>query len=320
MSHGWRYLSLEEWEELTVNQWAALEADGTASPSIPSTDTADCTINCGPSCEWIFDRIKVLPQINGGTRVEWTIHPQFADAAPYTFQLQVGKTSNPYADDWKNVGSEVVDTYYLVDNSRQVYGKFQWTHYRVVLITSVGAYASKPQHAYGNLAKRDWLRAREIVRLEQKRLVKEAGQEGYLLKRKLFGTACTVCTDYITGEVRNAQCPTCLGTGIVGGYYDPVACVYAELTPHGTRSELDISARGTVDDMPRVQARMLNVPQLFSYDVWVDRDSDFRWIIHSIRHAVEIRGVPVVLYPVEMRLAPYSHPVYTVAIADQVPS
>lgn len=320
MSHGWLNLSIADWEAQTIAQWEALAADGTSNPTISSTNTLDCTVSCGPTCEWIFDRIKVMPQMDGGTRVEWTIHPQFADASPYTFQLQVGKTSNPYADDWVNVGAAVVDTYYVVDTSQRVYGRFQWTHYRVVLITSVGAYASKPQHAYGNLAKRDWLRAREIGRLEQKRFRKEAGQEGYLLKRKLFGTACTVCTDSMTGEVRNAQCPTCLGTGVVGGYYSPVPCVYAELSPHGTRSEIDAQARGTVNDLPRVQARMLNVPQVFSYDVWVDRDSDFRWIIHSIQNAVEVRGVPIVLYPVEMRLAPYSHPVYSIDIAGQVPS
>jgi hypothetical protein len=320
MSHGWFNLSIDAWEAQSLTEWEALVLDGTSLPTAGVTNAADCTVNCGPSCEWIFDRVKVYPQIDGGTRVEWTIHPQFADAAPYTFQLQVGRTSDSYADDWVNVGTAVVDTYYVVDSSQRAYGRFQWTHYRVVLSTSVGSYASKPQHVYGNLSKRDWLRAREIGRLEQKRLRKEAGQEGYLLKRRLFGTVCPDCTDSITGEVRNAQCGTCYGTGIVSGYYAPIPCVYAELSPHGTRSELDISARGTVNDAPRVQARMLNIPQLFSYDVWVDKDSDFRWIIHSIQHAVEIRGVPVVLHPVEMRLAPYSHPVYGIDITGQVPS
>jgi hypothetical protein len=320
MSHSWSYLSVDEWEGRGVLSWESMAAVGDTSPSIPTSSNDDCVLHCGPTCEWIFDRIRVYPQIDGGTRVEWTIHPQFSDPSPYIFQLQVGRTSNPSADDWENVGSSVVDTYFAVDSSRRIYGKFQWTHYRVILITSTASYASKPQHAYGNLKKRDWLRSREIARLEQKRLRKEAGQEGYLLKRKLFGTVCAECTDTITGEVRNAQCVTCLGTGLVGGYYAPVECFYAELSPHGTRSELDAQARGTINDLPRVHARMLNVPQVFSYDIWVDKDSDFRWIIHSIQNAVEIRGVPIVLHPVELRLAPYSHPVYSIDISGQVPS
>lgn len=270
-------------------------------------------------CTWIFDRLRVWPLIAGGSRVEWVIHPQFNENEPYTFQLQMGRTGNNDADDWCDVGLPADDVCFALDPTQRVYGKTQWTHYRVKLTTADGnSYTSEPQHSLGALDQRDWSRVREITRREDLRLRKESGQEGYLLKRKLFGTECS-CLDTQTKEVRNANCDQCYGTGFVGGYYAPYADFWVELQPHGHRSQVDDS-RGTIDDVARTAGRMLNTPQVFSYDVWVDKDTDMRWIIHTIKHAVEIRGVPVVLYPVELRLAPYTHPVYNIAMPNQVPS
>jgi hypothetical protein len=277
----------------------------------------DCEITCGPVCEWIFERIQVWPLIAGGTRVEWTLHPRFADPQPHTFQLQVGRTG-VHGSEWCDVGLPVANGFFAVDDTKRIYGKDQWTHYRVVLTTPQGSYASKPQHALGNLDKRDWLRAREISRLESLRLRKEAGQDGFLLKRRLFGEACT-CLDSQTQEIRNPQCTVCYGTGFLNGYYPAVPCFYVELSTRSIRNHLDTgSGKGTINSLPKVVGRMLNVPQVFSYDVWVDRDTDFRWIIHTVANKVEIRGVPIVL-SAEMRLAPYSHAVYQVEIEDQIP-
>lgn len=281
------------------------------------TSRDECSVICGPQCEWIFARLRAWPLINGGTRVEWVLHPRFSDPRPHTFQLQFGRTGNAEADDWVDVGLTVDDTYYAVDDTKRVYGKFQWTHYRVLLASSVAVYASAPQNLYGSLPKRQWRIVREIERMERLRLRKEAGQEGYLLKRRLFGTACD-CIDYQTGEVRNAQCTTCYGTGYENGYYEPYGCFYAELQPHGNDSNVDGNSRGTVNDAPRTVGRLINSPQIFSGDIWVDRDTDFRWQIHGIKNVVEVTGVPVVVNA-EMRLLPFSHPIYQLEIDGQVP-
>jgi len=250
--------------------------------------------------------------------VEWVLHPHFSDPPPYTFQLQFGRTGNPLADDWTDVGLSVINTYYAIDDTQRVYGKTQWTHYRVLLTTSVATYASKPQNLYGSLPKRQWRIAKEIERMELLRLRKEAGQEGYLLKRRLFGEACS-CLDSQTLEIANPQCPLCYGTGFTLGYYDPYPCFYAELGTHGIDNKLDGGqSRGTIDDAPRTWARMINSPQIFSGDVWVDRDTDFRWQIHAIQNIVEVTGLPVIV-KAEVRLLPFSHPAYTVIIPNQIP-
>lgn len=284
----------------------------------------DCTVRCVDDCVQVFDRIFVWPQITAGdTRVEWSLKDVFirSSTGPYTFQLQVGRTSQNTADDWVNVGAPVVDGYFALDSTKRVYGKFQWTHYRIKLTVPgvTDPYYSDPQPCMGNLSWTDWNRARDILRMEKVRLRQLAGQEGYLLKLKLFGTDCE-CLDPQTKENLNPEHPDCYGTGIEGGYYEPVPCVYADLSPTSHDSHLDGGAmRGTVDDATVVSARLLNYPQVHSGDVWVSRDKDFRWMIHKTSAVAEIRGVPLVLQA-EMRLLPFTHPVYNLEIAGQVPS
>jgi len=296
------------------------ELVGGVLPPVVSEPTDQCTIQCGSVCEWIFSKVSVWPLIRGGTRVEWTLHPRFADPTPHVFQLQVGRTGNPNADDWEDVGFSVQDTFFAIDDTKRVYGNFQWTHYRIVLTTSQGSYASKPQLVLDNLSKRDWLRMREIIRMETLRFKKEAGVEGYLLKRRLFGEECE-CIDTLTKEVRNAQCAICYGTGYVGGYYPPVPCYYFEEVEEGGGKVFDnqldnAEGRGTIDDSRRIIARVLNTPQVFAYDVIVDKGGDTRWVVRSAEGAVAIRGLPIVL-KAELRLLPYSHPIYNLEIEGQ---
>lgn len=279
----------------------------------------DCTPRCQEDCSWVFDRIFVWPQIAAGeTRVEWSLHPGFNTAGPYVFQLQVGRTGMNTSDDWTNVGAPVTDTFYALDDTQRVYGKFQWTHYRIKLTVGGDIYYSTPVSPLGNLTFQDWNRARDILRQEKVRFRQSAGQEGYLLKRRLYGEPCS-CLNPMTGEVQKPHHEECYGTGIVGGYFEPFPCFYVDQAITSHRSHLDGGAgRGTIDDLPVVQGRMLASPQVFSYDVWVDRDSDRRWMLHEIRSIAEVRGVPLVV-AAEMRLLPFTHPVYKIAIDGQVP-
>lgn len=273
-------------------------------------------IHCGPECAWIFDRILIFPLIKGGTRVEWGLHPQFKDPPPYTFQLQVGSTGNPLADDWADVGSPVTDTFFMEDPQQRLWGMMAWTHYRVLLTTPLANYASPPQLIWGTMDRSDAQKAKALVRQTYERLVKVAGVEGYLLKRRLYGEACS-CLDTMTLESRRPDCPICYGTGIVKGYFDPYPCFYVEFSGKKIRSH--VSDTGTTNDGPVVAGRMINTPQIHSYDVWVDRGSDQRWFIHRIESETEIRGIPIILHPVEMRMAPFSHIIYSFPIPGQIP-
>lgn len=263
----------------------------------------DCTPVCPTTdCSWIFDRVIVLPHITGGSRVEWILHPMFRDPAPHTFQLQVGRTANPDADDWEDVGDPVVDDFFAIDPSQRVWAATQWTHYRVVLTTGLGTYTSKPQAALGALSRRDWAKWKNHVRMWRLKLKKGPGSsEGYILKRRLYGTPCD-CLDPQTGEIRKPNHITCYGTGWVGGYFPAIPCVFADMDLKLTRDQVDDAGTGNVNKIS-VGARLLAVPQLGDKDVFVEKNTDIRYAIRGIQYVAAQNGVPVA---VSAKLIPYA--------------
>lgn len=279
------------------------------------TSCNSCESNdCAPDCSNVFSLLHVSYLIRGGTRVMWQLIPEFSDPHPWTFQLQVGMTGNPDADDWINVGSPLSNACYAIDPERRVYGKTQYTHYRVKLQTPNGVYYSKPTSKDGILNVRDWKLAREIVRKEQLRS-KFAAQEGYLLKHRTMGENCHRCLDLQTNEVTDPNCPECLGTGKQCGYFYPMACIWADISPKTRRIHIEEQIRGAVGDVV-LMARMLMLPLIDELDVWVSKKTDDRYYIHTIQNVSEFRGVPLIAN-VEFRLAAYSDSIYDVAIPRQ---
>lgn len=263
-----------------------------------------------------FDRVVVSYLIRGFTRLSWELLPTFTDPQPLLFQLQTGTTSNPDADDWTDVGLAVEDQYFAVDPEQRVWGKLNFTHYRLRLTTPLGVYYSLPVGAVGTLARRDWRIAREIVR-QRRVLYRQAAQEGYLLKRRWTGEDCPVCLDFQTREIRNANCTTCFGTGKRCGYYFPMACVWASLSPKYRHTELDSGqARGTVDDIV-VNGEMLGDSLLAENDVWIAKKTDDRYYVHEVQHTAEWRGVPLVAN-VKLRPVPFSSIVYSIDVPQQL--
>ena len=302
---------------------------GLSNPSLPipaygaaegtAEDIEAGNSGCQLPCAAIFSHISVTPTIKQGTRVEWGLLSSFRDPGPYQYTLQVGRTGNPRADDWVNVGTPAYDVFYMEDDQQRVYGMTNWTHYRLRVVTGLNTYYSAPIPVNSALSRRDRMVYLALLKTWSQNMRLNIGQEGYLLKRKLFGEPCPDSPpDWQTGEVTKPGCLTCFGTGFTGGYFAPIPCVYAAMDPNATHNQLDTpTARGTIDDEMRVTARMIAVPQMFENDVWVDKAQDTRWIIHKIKNIVEVRGVPVVCQ-VELRLAQFTDPIYDFVIPGQV--
>ncbi len=277
----------------------------------------DCDNSCPiTQCASPFDRVVVSYLIKGGSAVFWELVPSFNDPRPLEFQLQVGTTANNDADDWADVGLPATDLFFAIDGEKRVYGKDNWTHYRVKLTTTKGTYYSDPTNLWGTMSRHDWRMAREICRKE-KVAHRGASQLGYLLKRRVTGQRCRRCLDHMTKEVKNPACPSCYGTGFECGYFYPSGCVWANMTPRTRRTELDGGqGRGTVNDIV-VQARMLLTELMMENDVWVNKVTDDRYYVHKVQHVAEWRGVPLV-GQVELRPIPYSSIIYDIEVPDQL--
>lgn len=297
--------------ETPFNEAAAQAAARDAAPA------GNACRPCPPRCETVFDRVVVSYLVRGGTRVMWTLLPTFTDPDPLLFQLQVGETANPDADDWEDVGLPVENVYTAHDPEQRAWGTVNVAHYRVKLTTQRGVYYSDPVSSAGTVSRRDWRLAREVFR--QRSVAYRygpGGQRGYLLKRRWTGQRCPRCTDPMTQEVRDPACPVCFGTGFTCGYYYPVGCVWATIRPRGRRTTLDSGqGRGTVDDVV-VTAEMLMTELLDEGDVWVNAATDDRYYVHQVNDIAEVRGVPLVA-EVELRLAPFTDVVYSIPIPDQ---
>lgn len=278
---------------------------------------SNCVVQCPPACDdLVFDRVVVSYLVAGGAKVSWELTAGFTDPRPLVFQLQAGRVNNQDADDWVNVGLPVEDMYFAIDPEQRVFGNTNFTHYRVKLTTVFNVYYSQPTFGLGVLDRRDWAIGGEIIR--QRKLIYGwgEGQNGYLLKRRWSGKSCTVCADFQTEESRNPNCPSCYGTGFECGYYFPVGCVYAKLSPRSHHTHLDGQMRGTTNDV-FVSAEMLATDFLSEEDVWVNAKTDDRWYVHKVTHKAEIRGVPLVS-DVELRLVPFSSAIYTIQIPQQL--
>lgn len=273
------------------------------------------TNHCLPSCEAVFDMVHVSYLIRGGTRVMWLLSPEFSDPRPWSFQLQQGQTGNANASDWEDVGLEVTNGVFATDPTQHDFAKTISTHYRIILTTPSAIYTSQPTNKLGVLAARDWRLAREIVRKERV-LQRYSAQDGFLLKRIVTGLDCSICLDLQTKEVTDPNCPECRGTGKQCGYFEPMSCIWASLSPEQSIVKLDEQGmRGTIQDMTST-ARMLMLPIISEFDVWVSARTDERYVIRGVSNIAEIRGVPIVAN-VALRKLPFTDIVYTVPIPEQ---
>jgi hypothetical protein len=271
--------------------------------------------NCVRRCDNPFQRVMIHHAVVGGTQVQWALRREFVDDLPHDFQLQVGRTANPDADDWEHVGLPVRNSYYAIDPEQRVWGKTLWTHYRVQLTTPAGVYLSEPTFGMGLLNRTDWLKAKTIRR-KARRYQKDAGSEGYLFKRRLYGTPCS-CIDKQTQEVLIPEHAECYGTGIQGGYFAPLGCVWAIPLADDSYEHQDDETRGSIN--PRVQPMYLDasVP-LFTDDIWVRKSDDQRFFVHPLHKNVGIRSVPI-LQTATMKLIPFSHIIYQLPLTIDIP-
>lgn len=257
----------------------------------------------------VFQIVTVDYLVPGGARVSWTLQPHFIDPTPatYLFTLQESPSGVPTADDWVSIAN-IVNGFTLTDPTKRLFGKTNNLVYRIQLITTLGTYYSDTADVLGHLSYRDFRLAREILRKESLRHRLYTSIDGFFFKARRGGTVCD-CTDPLTGDITNSYCAGCYGTGFVGGYYAPVASSFCDVSPEESREHRETEqGRGTVKDIA-IQGRFLGTLPPIQGDVWINKSSDERYYMHSVKEEATLRSVPLI-YTVELRLAPYTDPLF----------
>jgi len=143
--------------------------------------------------------------------------------------------------------------------------------------------------------------------------VKGLGTKGYLLKRRWWGPRCRECTDFNTGQVVSSECDACYGTGIEGGYYDPIE-FWTRQNTNSRKMEMQVS-QGHVD-VEVQHSRFIAYPFLTGGDVWVNADSDQRYVLGEglpIQLAAQIRNKPLIQIA-DMGLVSGSDIIYSIPV------
>lgn len=239
-----------------------------------------------------FDNSELAVSItpNNFKIVEWRMNRDFRfSGGSLIFFIEYA-----YAvDAWTrlNPDNPVINECFFVDTNSYRCALSNDIYYRVVADDGIQEYTSIPISTMGVLNRHDWGIVRDVLRKEYLRLSKYVGTSGYLLKRREHGIPCPSCLDYDIEEVVNSRCPTCYGTGIVGGYYNAVPYF---IDQSGTTSKKDVQGPlGMVDDKTR-SVRSVAYPRLSTYDVWVDGNKNQRYKFREVTSEVECKGMPVV--------------------------
>ena len=270
----------------------------------------------------VFKRLDIWNMTRGGAQICWELQQSKTFfKGRYEFYVDFGQ---PATDEWVTLNElPIVDDCCYFDLCQRNWGTMATHYYRVRLVLpdepGCPVYKSPPSRASGRLERKQWLWARALVSDEYRQLVKAGeGTMGFLLKRKQYGQACPDCLDWDTKEIRNPDCTTCYGTGIVGGYYPGVE-FHANFNAGYTRQlNNGQPPRGTTGDIVK-QARCLLWPFVDTRDIWVNTNNDERYIVRGWDAVVEIQGVPIIIN-VKFHLAPATSIVYSVPIEPDASS
>lgn len=254
-----------------------------------------------------FRSITVIPHFGqaptGGYDVYWqivgaTFAPTFqvlsAETFDGTFTAVGGVTSDLFA---LNLGVQ------LQNMQTHSWFKIQVKNGASVVATSVA------MNAHGKMARRDYLRYRDVLRRKYLFFAKTPCSPGWLLRRKIVGAKCPVCCDEILNTPVSSTCSTCYGTGITGGYYPAVAMRadwHKGSVPHITNK----TAKETTgpEQVQKARINLFPVPDARSEDIWVDMGTRYFYLVEE--NMPEQFGGALIGQMLTISRLPTQHPAY----------
>ena len=251
-----------------------------------------------------FRVFRISPNYLGGFLYCWEIAGGFNDPGPWSFIVQKGPTAK---GPWENISPKLVNVIAWRDEGgKNLVGKSNTLYFRVQMKTPRGTYSSHAVQPYGDLPRREYLLAREIIRRETLRARVLAGVECDLYIRSTFGPRCTFCVDPVTGDVRDSHCKKCLGTGRYPAYFGPHRMMLS-FSPDAAHSKNN-SNDGT-HETRTFEALAIGNPVIKKGDVIVDLRQDKRYVVGIASVVSEVRRVAC-LQRIGFDEAPLSDPIY----------
>lgn len=253
----------------------------------------------------VIKKLDVFPDYSGGFVFMWEILESFNESPPWTFFIE--EAASPTGP-WISIAGPIVDTFFYKEPWHRLINKSSVLYYRVRMIVGDNVYFSGVVQPYGDLDRKDFLIAREIMRKEVLHMKGMAGTAGRLYTVATFGPRCRKCVDPVTGEVRNSKCKDCFGTGRMHPYFGPYDAwmTFSEDKQHIKQDD----GMGTFEHK-LFNVRLVANPVVKKNDVIVDLASDKRYYVNQASVVAEIRRIPIVQM-LAVSEAPVSDKVYSI--------
>jgi hypothetical protein len=287
---------------------------GPIGPCVPPNACGGLASDCQAR---LIDQIRVIHNLNGTVTVSWMLGPNQWNY-PLEFSLQASSDGGFQSDDAETVVDFQAADNYLIDPKRRNVGWYEKASYRIAVRDAVGGllYSVRVPANQVNLNTQQRRIYQEIHRREHKRYRMKATPStlGILLKVKYYGDRCTTCTGADSGEPTRSHCPECFGIGYTQGYQTPIPCFNADLsiTAHDLKM---FDEQGPFINGGIGTIRFLNSPQVHPWDIWVDAQSDRRYVIGQIQPLVSFGSVDLVCRAAVARLA-LDHPAHSIDLSD----
>ena len=198
--------------------------------------------------------------------VQWILR-HVGQATGFTFQVyRSGSSEGP----WEHIGVDLVDQYFFVDEKfpapdqrtdADLFSLNRVVYYKVTVDDGAGTTTEDVKKLEGGLDRRRRGIHRKLVRDAEIFLRKVGGTQVAIFKRRRWGTPCDCRAK--TGQTTVSHCSTCLGTGIVGGYWNPV---YGYAQRKVSPVDVQTGVQGDIESH-RIQVYMLNIPQVEKRDI-----------------------------------------------------
>jgi hypothetical protein len=259
-----------------------------------------------------FGNIHIIPDWVNGHFIQWELDPFFRATRPYNFELESAETSD-FSDvvfSKKNLG----DVFFTVDDSKT---KQSWAlnhFYRVILNTGDGGRFSSSPILFGasRHEQRKYAMAADIVRKEIL-MCRYAGTEGWLLRRKSYGTVgrnTSANIDPVSGVPIADTKEQDYGVGIDAGYYAPVPCVFF-IEAGSQDKQLDVNGIGVKENYTS-NIRAPGYPIFEVRDVICEAKDGYRYSIGS-RNAKQFPGTNIIIMQkASINLIPPSDTIYSI--------
>jgi hypothetical protein len=250
-------------------------------------------------------KVHVFPDYSSGFVFMWEVDGSFNMAPPWIFRVEESvSVSGP----WVDISGPIFNSYMFKARKHPLINKSNVMYFRVVLTAGENTYFSHVVQPYGDLGKKDFLIARDIMRKETLHMKGFAGVACRLYTVSTFGPPCVSCRDPITGEIRDADCRKCFGTGRLNPYSGPYE-TWMSFSSDMNHDKID-EGLGTFE--PKVfEVRIVANPVVKKNDIIVDIGSDKRYYVNKAKIVAEIRRVPIV-QTLEVSEAPVSDKIYSI--------